>query len=95
MWLVSNGKLNVWGKALGCGVTAWALFSVMPDWIRTWPYGATVSRLPLEVDDSGVVQSVDPSALRPAVTASRVLGQAASSRIARISSQPLIGRGLP
>jgi hypothetical protein len=72
MWLVSNGKLNVWGKALVCVVTAWALFSVMPDWIRTWPYGATVSRLPLEVDDSGVVQSVDPSALRPAVTASRV-----------------------
>lgn len=64
MRLVSNGRLNVWGKALVCVVTAWALYSVMPDWIRTWPYGATVSRLPLEVDDSGVVQSVDPKALR-------------------------------
>ena len=64
MWLLSNGRLNVWGKALICAVTAWALYSVMPDWIRTWPYGATVSRLPLEVDDSGVVQSVDPKALR-------------------------------
>jgi hypothetical protein len=64
MWLVDNGKLNRWGKALVCVVTVWALYSVMPDWIRTWPFGATVSRLPLEVDDSGVVQSADPSALR-------------------------------
>lgn len=66
MMLVRNGRLNVWGKALVCVVTAWALCSVMPDWIRTWPFGATVSRLPIEVDDSGVVQSVDTSALRPA-----------------------------
>jgi hypothetical protein len=68
MRLVRNGKLNVWGKALVCIVAAWALYSVMPDWIRTWPFGATVSRLPLEVDDSGIVQSVDASALRPATT---------------------------
>jgi len=66
MWLVKNGKLNPWGKVLVCVVTAWALFSVMPDWIRTWPFGATVSRLPLEVDDGGLVQSVDSAALRPA-----------------------------
>ncbi|HEX3467679.1 MAG TPA: hypothetical protein VHT05_06330 [Candidatus Elarobacter sp.] len=73
MMLVSNGRLNVWGKALVCVVTAWALCSVMPDWIRTWPFGATVSRLPVEVDDSGVVQSVDASALRPApIPAGRV-----------------------
>ncbi len=69
MWLINNGKLNVWGRALVCVVTVWALCSVMPDWIRTWPFGATVSRLPLEVDDSGLVQSVDPAALRPAPAA--------------------------
>ena len=65
-WLITDGRLNRWGKALVCLVAAWSLFSVMPDWIRTWPFGATVSRLPLEVDDSGIVQSVDASALRPA-----------------------------
>ncbi len=70
MWLVRNGKLNVWGKALVCIVAAWALCSVMPDAIRAWPFGATVSRLPLEVDDAGVVQSVDASALRPAAPTS-------------------------
>ncbi|HZX67729.1 MAG TPA: hypothetical protein VFE70_02540, partial [Candidatus Elarobacter sp.] len=63
---MKNGRLNPWGKALVCVVTAWALFSVMPDWIRTWPFGATVSRLPLEVDDAGLVQTVDTTALRPA-----------------------------
>ena len=68
MWLVRNGKLNVWGKALVCVIAAWSLYSVMPDWIRTWPFGATVSRLPIEVDDSGLVQSVDASALRPSTT---------------------------
>jgi hypothetical protein len=88
MGLVSNGRLNVWGKALVCVVTAWALYSVMPDWIRTWPYGATVSRLPLEVDDSGVVQSVDPSALRPAPTAS---GRAHARK--RAANAPLIAVG--
>ena len=86
MWLVNNGRLNVWGKALVCIVTAWALFSVMPDWIRTWPYGATVSRLPIEVDDSGIVQSVEPSALRPAPASRAGLAK-------RVTGRPLMAAG--